>query len=145
MCYFYINLSRHGPVVRLDPDEAIIRLQELFPEAIVLPGDQLALAAQRTEQRLGQSEAANRAVIQKLWWDAQHSGPAYAFYVPPGAEPRIEGVIKRYQADFHSEAPLSSAMRARIVAFLRSLIPAGVAINVGEERDEEEDPILSPP
>jgi hypothetical protein len=145
MSYIYINLSHQGTAAQLNPDEAIIRLQEHFPEAIVLPGDQLALGAQRTEQRLDPNRAADRAVVQKLWWDAQHSGPAYAFYIPAGTEPRIEGVIKRYQSDFQSDASVSPTMRARIVAFLRSLIPPGVAVDVCEEHDEEEDALLSSP
>lgn len=137
MFYLYVNLLHRDGQFQLNPDEAVVRLQEHFPEAIILPGDQLARSAQRAERQLDSANAAHRAVVAKLWWDAQHSGPAYAFFLPAGVEPRVDGVIKRYQADFHSDTPVSEPLRARIVAFLRSLIPAGAGIDVSVEADEE--------
>jgi hypothetical protein len=136
MAYLYINLFDHRDQGRLDPDEAVVRLQEQFPEAIVLPGDQLSLSARRAEHNLDPANPANRAVAQKLCWDAQHLGPAYAFYIPAGPAARINGVVKRYQADFHCDAPIAEDMRARLIGFLRSLIPASMAIDVREEWDE---------
>src|SRR5437016_5352769 len=104
MSYFYINLFDQRDRGGLKPDEAIVRLQEQFPEAIVLPGDQLASTAHRAEEELDQAKPAEHAVVRKLWWDAQHLGPAYAFYIPAAPEGPIDGVIKRFQADFHSDA-----------------------------------------
>jgi hypothetical protein len=137
MPYIYLNLFPQRERGQLDPDEAIVRLQECFPEAIVLPGDQLVLSAHRAEQNLDHTNPANRTVVRKLWWDAQHLGPAYAFHVPAGPGPRIDGIIKRYQADFSGDSPLSETMHARILAFLRSLIPAEVDVEIGEESDVE--------
>ncbi len=107
MAYLSVNLFDYRDQAQLDPDEAVVRLQEKFPEAIVLPGDQLALSARRAEQNVDQSNSAERAVVQKLRWDAQNLGPAYAFYIPCGPGARIDGVLKRYQADFDSEAPFT--------------------------------------
>ena len=142
MAYLCINLFNQRDRGRLDPDEAIVRLQEQFPDAIVLPGDQLALSARRAEHNLDQTNPADRAIIQKLWWDAEHLGPAYAFYIPVGPRSRISGVLKRYQADFVVDTPLTEGMRERIMAFLRSLIPAGMAIDVSEECDEPADTVV---
>jgi hypothetical protein len=138
MAFIYLNLFPHRERGQLNPEDVIVRLQEAFPEAIVLPGDQLALSARRAEQNLDQTNPANRTVVQKLWWDARHLGPAYAFYIPaePGSR-RIDGVIRRYQADFHSDAPLSEAMQGRILTFLRSLIPQGLDVEIGMESGEE--------
>jgi hypothetical protein len=137
MPYLYINLLNERDRGQLRPDDAMVRLQEHFPEAIVLPGDQLALSAHRAQKNLDRGDPADQAVVQKLWWDAQHLGPAYAFYIPAGSEPRLEGVVKRYQADFHGPGRVSEGMRVRIVAFLRFLIPAGMTSDVQEESDEE--------
>jgi hypothetical protein len=137
MSYIYINLFSQRDRAQLNPDEVIVRVREHFPEAIVLPGDQLAFSAQRAEKNLDLTNPANRAVVQKLWRDSQQLGPAYAFHIPARPGPRIEGVIKRYQADFHSDAPFPEGMRARVFAFLGSLIPPGMAIAVCEESDEE--------
>jgi len=135
MSYIYINLFNQRDRGQLNPDEAVVRLQERFPEANVLPGDQLALSARRAEENLKQTNPANRAVVQKLFWDAQYLGPAYAFRIPPGPAPSIEGVIKRYQADFHSDGRFPEGMRARVIAFLRCLIPTGMSVAVCEEND----------
>jgi len=137
MSYVYIKLFNSGSHAELNPDKAIIRLQEQFPAAVVLPGDQLAVSAHRAEQHLDQSNPANQAVMKKLWWDVRHAGPAYAFYIPTETGLRIEGVIKRYQADFHSEVAFPAALHSRIVGFLRSLIPEGMAVDVCEDRGEE--------
>lgn len=142
MGYLSINLFDHRDRARIDPDQAVVRLQERFPEAIILPGDQLALSARKAEQKLDQSNAAERAVVQKLWWDAQHLGPAYAFYIPGGPGARIDGVLKRYQADFDSEAPFTEGMHARIIDFLRSLVPPGLSIDVREECDEQAEAVV---
>jgi hypothetical protein len=105
MDYLYVNLFNERDRGRLNPDEAIVRLQQQFPEAIILPGDQLALSARRAEQNLDQANSAQRAVAQKLRWDAQHLGPAYAFYIPAGPGPRIKYWIvgsERFQHDPNS-------------------------------------------
>jgi hypothetical protein len=138
MPYVYLNLFRPGTPWQLDPDAAVIRLQERFPEVIVLPGDQLVRSAQHAERQLDSTESAQKQVIDKLWWDADHSGPAYAFYFPAGTEPRVDGIIKRYQADFVSDTPLSESFHARIVDYLQSLIPPGADVSIGEESDEAE-------
>ena len=138
MSYLYLNLfDPRGRGGELNPDEHIARLKRYFQEAIVLPGDQLALSARRAEEKLDRANPADQAVIRKLWWDAQHLGPAYTFQIPAGQNGPIKGVIKRYQADFHSDATISEGMRARIKAFLFSLIPAGISTEVCEESDEE--------
>jgi hypothetical protein len=110
MAYLCINLFNKPDRIPLEPDEAIVRLQEQFPEAIVLPGDQLALSAARAEQNLDQANPSNRAVVQKLRWDAQNLGPAHAFFIP-GPRRRIDGVIKRYQADFDGHAPCDEGLQ----------------------------------
>src|SRR5438445_13793139 len=126
MSYVYINLFNKGVHAEVNPDEAIVRLQEQFPEAVVLPGDQLARSARRAEQ-LDQTNPANQTVVKKRWWDARNAGPAYAFYSPSGTGPRIEGVTKRYQAAVHSDAAFPEAARSRIVPFLRPLRPEAAA------------------
>src|SRR5260370_38892146 len=103
----HMNLLDQRDQGRLDPDEAVVRLQEQFPEAIVLPGDQLSQSAHRAEQNLDQANPANRAVVQKLWWDAQHLGPAYAFYILAGPAAPTDSRLKPHQADFHSEPPIA--------------------------------------
>jgi hypothetical protein len=138
MPYLYINVFRPGTPWQLNPDEAVIQLQQSFPEALVLPGDQLVRSALRAEQQLDARNPAENSVIEKLWWDAEHSGPAYGFYIPAGAEPRVDGVLKRYQADFVSTGAISEALHARITEFLRSLLPAGGGITVHEESDDVE-------
>ena len=95
-----------------------MRLQEQFAEAIVLPGDQLALSARRAEQKLDATKPADRAVIEKLWWDAEYLGPAYAFYIPAGPGTRIDGVLKRYQADFVGDAPFAEGLRGSSPFFI---------------------------
>jgi len=137
MSYLFINLFSQRERCQLNPDEAILRLQEQFPEAIVLPGDQLTLSARRADRNLVLTNPANRVVVEKLARDAQHLGPAYAFQIPMADAPNIEGVIKRYQADFHCAVPFADEIRRRIIAFLQSLIPARMAIAVGEECNGE--------
>jgi hypothetical protein len=78
---------------------------------------------------------ANRTVAQKPARDAQQLGPAYAFQIPTADGQKIEGVIKRYQADFHSDSPFPEEIRTPLNTFLHSLIPAKMTIGVCEESD----------
>jgi hypothetical protein len=142
--FIYVNLLRPGNPWRLDPDDAVVRLQQTFPEAIVLPGDQLVRSAQRADQSVDATNPAQRQVVEKLWWDARHSGPAYAFYLPIGTEERIDGVIKRFRADFYSDRTISESLHTRILEFLRSLVPPGSGIAVCEETDDQSTPLPHP-
>jgi hypothetical protein len=135
MSYIFLNLFPQRDRGRLDPDQAIIRLQQHFPDAVLLPGDQLTQNAHMAAKQLDTSNRGNRAVAEKLARDARELGPANAFRIPTADGPPIQGVSRRFQADFHSDAPIPHALRARMIAFLNSLIPNGMTIAVGEEHD----------
>jgi hypothetical protein len=76
MAYLFLNLYGQRERGHLDPDEAIVRLQEAFPEAIVRPGDQLFLRTRQAEQHLDPADAAQCVVVARLQDEARTLGPA---------------------------------------------------------------------
>lgn len=123
MEFLDLNLYRHPSGVAFDPAAVIEKVKGSFPEAILLPGDQLAKRAEHAESvagRLGLDTAP--IIVETLRRNARAYGPAYAFQIPqPGGKPPIQGLARSVNVQFLFEEPLPEETRNRLIAFLRSL------------------------
>jgi hypothetical protein len=123
--FLLLTLYKHPSGAILDPELVIRALRAYFPEAEVLPGDQLAAEADRAEAFLADRFRANpeapaRRVVASLRRKAETYGPAYAFRIArPGGSP-IRGTARRYDLIFLFDEPLSPEFRQRVLTFLKS-------------------------
>src|SRR5207253_570626 len=116
MGFLRLNLYGHPSGAVFDPDMVLQRVQEEFPEAVVLPGDQLTLAAERA-----QAQGAASHVAETLRRNAHSYGPARAFRLPVPAGGTVQGRVRRYDVAFLYDHPLAEELKHRILAFLRAL------------------------
>jgi hypothetical protein len=81
-----------------------------------LPGDQLALSAERADA-LGAADH----VVRTLRRNQQDYGPAYAFEIGIGGGGTIQGRARRYDVTFLFADSLAEEWRQRLLAFLQGL------------------------
>lgn len=138
MPFLELDLYEHPSGEAFKPEEVIQKLRAAFPEATVLPGDQLALRAQRAEAKAHLlSPQSASVIVETLWRNARQLGPAYAFEIPTTAGCRVRGNARRYNVTFLSEGPLSPALHERILAFLKSLGAGWIRASTNDERQSE--------
>ncbi len=112
------DLRERSPA--LDPAEVLRRGQAWFPQAIVVPGDKLAEAADHAE-RFAKGLPAGEQIVNSLRRKAELYGPAYNLKIPRADGPPILGVFRRFDAYFLWEGTVSDDLRESLLAFLRSL------------------------
>jgi hypothetical protein len=135
--FFDLSLYEHPSGAQFDPNAAIQKVKTWFPDATVLPGDQLALRAQHAEKIADQLGAEGSRIVSTLWRNAKLYGPAYAFRIPlPGGSP-IEGLARRVNVQFLFEEPLPQGMRERLLDFLKSFGVGCLTASTNDERQFE--------
>jgi hypothetical protein len=114
----FIKLNRHGDPSGcvFDTAEVIAKVRETFPDVNLLPGDQLALNAERAAA----SGAADH-VVGTLRRNQQEYGPAYAFEIGMEGSGTVCGRARRSDVTFLFTDPLAEEWRLRLRAFLHSL------------------------
>ena len=142
MAVFNLNLYRHPSGVAFDPDKVLHKARAFFPEADMLPGDQLANEVQFAERFFAQELASDptssaRYVIGSLRRKAQSYGPAYAFVIPRQDGSPIRGLARSVNVQFLVDEPLSEGMRDRLLGFLRSLGVGRLEVCTGGARQFE--------
>jgi hypothetical protein len=125
LSFIILDLNESEERAELDPHQAIKRLQEWFPEATCLPGDQLTRSVDHAEVLFagppGSSmRGAERRVVESLRRKAGLYGPALAFQIPVDAARWIRGSARRVDITFNYDEPLPEALRNRIVEYLKS-------------------------
>jgi hypothetical protein len=120
-----LDLGASEGAPELDPRQAIQRLQDWFPEAVVLPGDQLARAADQAEvffadQLKSDRDGPESRVIASLRGKASRYGPALAFRIPVDASRWIDGSARRVDITFQYDDPLPERLGDQVVAFLKT-------------------------
>ncbi len=116
----FIKLNRYGDPngCAFDVPSVIDKVRAAFSDVTVLPGDQLALAAERAA-----AAGAGDHIIRTLRRNQEEYGPAHAFAIGiPHGEP-IDGRARRHDVTFLFADPLPEEWRQRLVAFLQSLGP----------------------
>jgi len=113
-----IQLNRYGDPRAgvFDPEAVVEKVRETFADVTVLPGDQLALSAERAAA----SGAADH-VVRTLRRNQQDFGPAFAFAIRIEGPATIQGRARRYDVTFLFPDPLAEEWRQRLVRFLQSL------------------------
>jgi hypothetical protein len=142
MPYLGLRLYRHPSGAVLDPAAVIQKLQKSFPEATLVPGDQLALRAERAEAFLGNELRANpegpgRTVVETLRRNAREFGPAYAFEIPLACGQKIRGTARRFDVTFLLDQPFPDDVRQRLLAFLQSFGVGWIEASVPGRRQSE--------
>jgi hypothetical protein len=138
MAFFDLNLYEHPSGAQFDPDAVIQKVKTCFPEATVLPGDQLALRAQHAERIAAQlGSEGSRIVTDTLWRNAKLYGPAYAFRIPLAQGKHVEGLARRVNVQFLFEEPLSEGMRERLLEFLKSFGVGRLKASTDDEKQFE--------
>jgi len=99
-----------------DPAAVVDMARQTFPGVQVLPGDQLALSAERAA-----TAGAADHVVQTLRRNQQEYGPAYTFEIGTNGGDKIEGRARRYDVTFLFSDPLANEWRQRLLAFLQGL------------------------
>ncbi len=114
----FIKLNRYGDPCGSVFDAAAVveRARETFPGVQVLPGDPLALSAERAEA-LGAADH----VVRTLRRNQQEYGPACAFEIGIEGEGTIQGRARRYDVTFLFADSLAKEWRQRLHAFLQGL------------------------
>lgn len=114
----FIKLNRYGEPSGgvFDAAAVVEKARETFPEVEVLPGDQLALSAERAA-----AEGAAEQVVRTLRRNQQDYGPAYAFTIIAEGGEAIQGRARRYDVTFLFSDALSVKWRQRLLDFLKSL------------------------
>jgi hypothetical protein len=115
MGFLKLNVYGHPLGASLDPDQVIQKVTESFPEARVVPGDQLTLSAERAT-----AEGAADHVVATLRHNAQSYGPAYAFEIPLPDGRSIQGRVRRYDVALLFDEPLPEELRSRFIDWLKS-------------------------
>jgi hypothetical protein len=118
----FITLNRFGEDdCVFDPETVVQRVQDAFPNVELLPGDQLAMSAERAA-----AAGAADHVVRTLRRNQQEYGPAYAFEIPVDSGGAIQGRARRYDVTFLFQEPLAELWRQRLVGFLQSLGPGEI-------------------
>lgn len=142
MSFLELNLFKHPSGAELDPGAVIPRLRAAFPEAEVLPGDQLAAEARRAEAFLAKELQANpnspaRWILESLRRKAQTYGPAYAFRISTEGGKVIKGNARRFNVTFLFDEPLPEDLRQRLIDFLTSFGVGKVKASTNDKRQSE--------
>jgi hypothetical protein len=116
MGFLRLTVYDHPSDAVFDPDAVLQKVQQEFPETVVLPGEQLTLAAEQAQAQ----EAAGH-VVETLRRNARSYGPARAFRVPVPEGASVQGRVRRYDVAFLFDEPLPEALRHRLLHLLRSL------------------------
>jgi len=116
MAFMELNRFKDLDAGVFDPGLIIEQLRMAFPTVRVLPGDQLALQAQRAEE-FGAADL----VVRTLRRNQQEYGPAYAFEISADGAQNIRGTARRYDVTFLFDHALSEAWHERLLSFLRTL------------------------
>ena len=114
----FIKLNRFGDPegCSFDPAAVVELARRTFPAVLVLPGDQLALSAERAA-----ASGAAEHVVATLRRNQQEYGPAYAFEIGLEGGGTIHGRARRYDVTFVYAEPLPNEWRQRLIAFLQGL------------------------
>jgi hypothetical protein len=114
----FIKLNRYGDPsgVVSDAAEVVEKARKTFTGVKVLPGDPLALSAERAAA----SGAADH-VVRTLRRNQQDYGPARAFEIGAEGGGTIQGRARRYDVTFLFADPLAEGWRQRLLAFLQGL------------------------
>jgi hypothetical protein len=123
--FIILDLNESEGRAELDPHQAILRLQDWFPGATVLPGDQLTQSVERAESFFGalQSDRMSdpeKRVVESLRRKAHRYGPALAFQIPVDSGRSIQGSARRVDITFNYDDPLPDPLRDRVVEYLKT-------------------------
>jgi hypothetical protein len=129
----FLKLNRYGDPGRgdFDPAAVIEKACQTFTDVHVLPGDALAMSAERASA-LGAADH----VVRTLRRNQQEFGPAYAFEIAIEGGGTIHGRARRYDVTFLFPDPLSEEWHERLLAFLQGLGAGRIeesVNNVGKE------------
>jgi hypothetical protein len=119
----FIQLNRYGDPSGyvFDPEAVVEKVRQTFADVTVLPGDQLALSAERAAA----SGAADH-VVRTLRRNQQEYGPALAFTIGIEGPAQIQGRARRYDVTFLFTDPLAEPWRQHLLGFLQSLGPGRI-------------------
>jgi hypothetical protein len=114
----FIKLNRYGDPSGCVFDAAAVveKARQTFPGAQVLPGDPLALSAERAAA-LGAADH----VVRTLRHNQQEYGPACAFEITIEGGETIQGRARRYDVTFLFADSLAEEWRQRLLKFLQTL------------------------
>ena len=114
----FIKLNRYGDPSGCVFDAAAVveEARQAFSGLQVLPGDPLALAAERAADM----DAADH-VVRTLRRNQQDYGPAIAFEIGIEGRGTIQGRARRYDVTFLFADPLPEQWHERLFAFLQGL------------------------
>jgi len=114
----FIKLNRYGdPSGSVFDAAAVVETaRQTFPNVQVLPGDPLALGAERAAA-LGAADH----VVRTLRRNQQDYGPACAFEIGVEGGETIQGRARRYDVTFLFPDSLAENWRKRLRDFLQSL------------------------
>src|SRR5262249_31476415 len=123
--FIILDLSACQERDELDPHQAIKRLQEWFPAATCLPGDQLTQSVDHAKVLFAGPSGSTlsdpeRRVGESLRRKAGLYGPALAFQIPVDAARWIRGAARRVDITFNYDEPLPDALRNRLVQYLKT-------------------------
>jgi hypothetical protein len=125
MSFILLNLHDSERTEELDPDQAIRRLQDWFPGATVLPGDQLARSVEHAESFFGGPTGnrvgdAEKRVVESLRRKSILYGPALAFQIPVDSVRAIRGSARCVDITFNFDDPLPDPIRDRVIEHLKT-------------------------
>lgn len=119
----FIKLNRFNDPsgATFDAVAVVEQVSQSFPEARILSGDPLSIAAERAAT-LGAADH----VIQTLRQNEQAYGPAREFEINSGDGTTIRGRARRYDVTLLFDEPLADKWRQRLLKFLNSLGPGRI-------------------
>jgi hypothetical protein len=114
----FLKLNRYGDPSGCVFDAAAVveKARQLFPGLRVLPGDPLALSAERAAE-MGAADH----VVRTLRRNQQDYGPACAFEIGIEGGETIQGRARRHDVTFLFADSLAEEWRQRLLAFLQGL------------------------
>jgi hypothetical protein len=114
----FLKLNRYGDPSGCVFDAAAVveKARQQFPGLRLLPGDPLALSAERAAD-MGAADH----VVRTLRRNQQDYGPACAFEIGIEGEETIQGRARRYDVTFLFADSLAEEWRQRLLAFLQGL------------------------
>jgi glutathione S-transferase len=114
----FIKLNRFGDPNGCVFDAAAVaeKLRRTFPHLRLLPGDPLALSAERAA-----ASGAPEHVVATLRRNQREYGPACGFEIGIEGRETIQGRVRRYDVSFLFADPLTEEWRQRLLDFLRGL------------------------
>ena len=114
----FLKLNRDGDPSGcvFDAVAVVEKAREYFPGLRVLPGDPLALSAERAAE-MGAADQ----VVRTLRRNQQDYGPACAFEIGIEGGETIQGRARRYDVTFLFADSLAAEWRQRLLAFLKGL------------------------